>query len=151
MKGIKITGDEISCLIKDAIFYENNTYSKIKGDIINGFTVELPEKTDNIKKKGWSELYPSFEKSNAFYSVIAGETSWGGTGFIALKYLKSDLFKWVFHLSKMNNPVKVNIEKDIIRVTTDLNFPEGPDFIIPVDKPEKFKIEVPTAFGGLIC
>lgn len=145
MKGLRIIDDEISCLIEDAILYENDSYSKINGDILNGFSVELPEKIDHIIDNGWSELYPSLEKNNDFYRVIAGETSWGGTGFVALKYLKSGLFMWILHLSKMNNPIKVNIEKDIVRLTTDLNFPNGLDFIIPIDKPEKFKIELPAA------
>ena len=141
MKGIKIKEDDLSCLIEDAILNENDTYSKIRGNITVGFIVEPTENIENIKENGWNELYPSIKVENNEFRVIAGETSWGGTGFVAIKNVKTNLFKWILHLSTMNNPIKIKIENDLVRVTTDLNYPDGIDFIIPIQEPEKFRTE----------
>lgn len=145
MKGLKITDDELYCLIEDAILFENDSYSRIYGNSINGFTIESPQKIEKIEKNGWTKLYPAFEDINKDYKAITGETSWGGTGFIAVKDLKTNSFKWVLHLSTMNNSRKINIENNIVRVKTDLNYPDGLDFIIPIENPERFKIEKPAA------
>ena len=48
----------------------------------------------------------------------------------------------------MNNPIKVTIENEVIRLTTDLNYPDGIDFIIPIESPEEFKIAKPAANNG---
>lgn len=143
MRGLRITDDGLFCLLEDAIFYEDNTYAKIRGDFINGFTVDSPKEIDT-SNKGWSALYPCLNDNNGVYRIIAGETSWGGTGFIALKDLEKDLFKWVIHLSEMNNPLKINFDKNYIILMTDLNFPDGLNFIIPIDNPEKFTVEIPV-------
>ncbi|HPG12385.1 MAG TPA: hypothetical protein PLU37_12705, partial [Chitinophagaceae bacterium] len=73
---------------------------------------------------------------------LAGETSWGGTGFIALKTKKTNSINWLIHLSTMNNPTGVKLENKIVRVTTDLNYPLGIDFITPVNQPQNFKTEI---------
>lgn len=145
MKGLKITDNELSCFIEDAILNEDDTYSQINGDLINGFIVEQPKDVKDIEENGWSQLYPSLEDNNNGYKVIAGETSYGGTGFVAVKRLNTNSFKWILHLSTMNNPTKVTIENEAIRVTTDLNYPDGVDFIIPIENPEDFKIIKPAA------
>ncbi len=102
MKGLKIKENELSCLIEDAILNENDTYSRIKGNITTGFIVEPTEPIENIKENDWSELYPSLEDENNEFKVIAGETSWRGTGFVAIKNVETNSFKWVLHLSTMN-------------------------------------------------
>ena len=51
----------------------------------------------------------------------------------------------MIHLSSMNNTIDIRIKNEIVRVTTDLNYPHGIDFIIPIDRPENFKIEKPSA------
>jgi len=145
MKGLKIIENELSCLIENAILYEDGTYARINGNSRKGFIVESRKNINNIEADNWSELYPSLEDYNEEYKVIAGETSWGGAGFVALKRIKTDLFKWVLHLSTMNNPIKINIENNTIRLTTDLNYPEGVDFIIPTENPEKFITKKTTA------
>jgi hypothetical protein len=85
------------------------------------------------------------EDKNKEFVVIAGETDWGGTGFVALRVKKTGLFKWIIHLSTMNNPTYVSLEKENVRLTTDLNYPYGLDFVIPIDSPENFRIEKPAA------
>jgi hypothetical protein len=144
MKGLRLINDELSCLNENAIIYENNFYSKITGNLINGFSVEKPQLIEEIGQNGWSELYSSLEVKNEKYNVIAGETSWGGTGFVAIQNLKSNSFKWVLHLSTMNNPTEIKIGKNLISVTTDANYPVGVDFVIPIHKPENFKIQKPA-------
>ncbi len=44
-------------------------------------------------------------------------------------------------MGTMNNPIKIKIKNDLVRVTTDLNYPDGIDFIIPRQEPEKFRTE----------
>ena len=154
MKGLRIKDNELSCLIEDAIIHRNDTYSRIIGDSNQGFTVDKPVKIDNILENGWSELYPILEQKTEKYHAIAGETNWGGTGFVAVKNLTDNSFEWVLHLSSMNNPIDIKIGKDIVRVTTDLNHPDGIDFIIPIQEPEKFVIETmtsDTAFNERFC
>ena len=141
MKSFKIENDDWFCLGEDAIFYENNFYSRIKGDYENGFSIELPKKIKNIDDDDWVCLEPSLETQNGKYHIFSGETSWGGTGFIAVKCLKTNSFKWILHLSTMNNPVKVSLKDDIIHLITDLNYPHGVEFIIPIENPEKFQIK----------
>lgn len=141
MKGLRINEDELSFLIEDAIIHKNDSYSRIIGNSTQGFTIEKPQKVDNIEKNGWSKLYPYLEQKNEKYSVIAGETSFGGTGFVAVKNLTDNSFEWVLHLSTMNNPTNIKLENDLIQLTTDLNYPDGLDFIIKIKEPEKFKIK----------
>ena len=145
MKAIKISYDHFSCIIEDAIFYADNSFSKISGNSINGFTIDAPEKIEKILNNGWGELYPSLKDENEELIAMTGETSWGGTGFIAISEKETNSFIWVIHLSTMNNPMNIRIENEFIRVTTDLNYPLGLDFIIPIDSPENFKIEKPAA------
>ncbi len=93
MKGLRIINNELSCLIEDAILNEDDTYSQINGNLMNGFIVEQPKDIKNIEENGWSELHPTLEDNNNEYNVIAGETRWGGTGFIAVKRLNTNLYK----------------------------------------------------------
>ncbi len=145
MIALKISEDQFSCLIEDAIFYMDNSFSKISGDSTNGFVVDSPENIEKIIKNGWGELYLSLEDSDEEFIVLAGETSWGGTGFVALRTKKTNSIKWLIHLSTMNNPIDVKLENEIVRVTTDLNYPLGLDFVIPIDRPENFHIEKTAA------
>ncbi len=54
MKGLRINEEELSCLIEDAIIHKNDSYSRIIGNSTKGFTIEKPQKVDNIEKK-WME------------------------------------------------------------------------------------------------
>ncbi len=145
MKGLKIIDNELCCFIKDAILNENDTYFQINGDYINGYNIQNAKKIETIDEDNWAELYPSLSYATNEFHAIAGETSWGGNGFVALKRIKTDSFKWILHLSTMNNPKRITIENDIIRVRTDLNYPHGVDCIIPIENPEKFKAIKSTA------
>ena len=145
MKAIQFSEDQFECLIEDAIFYDDNSFNSIGGDSINGFVVEANENIERILENGWSELYPTLEDKNEDLIALAGETNWGGTGFVALRFKKTNTHKWLIHLSTMNNPTNVRIEGENIRLTTDLNYPQGIDFVIPIDRPENFKIENPAA------
>ena len=144
MKAIKFSEDQFECLIEDAIFYEDNSFKSISGNATNGFVVEESKNIENILKNGWSELYPALEDKSQGLTALAGETSWGGTGFVALRVGKTNTIKWLIHLSTMNNPTNIKIEEGTIILTTDLN-PKGIDFVIPIDRPENFKIESPAA------
>lgn len=143
MKSVKTENGELSCLIEDAIFFADNSYIQISGDFESGFRAGARRNVDEILNNGWSALYRSIDASNEKYIAFAGETSWGGTGFVAVKNLEDDAFIWVLHLSTMNNPEKIFIEDSIVRLTTDLNFPDGLDFIIPIGAPEEFVVEIP--------
>ena len=144
MKAIKIEDDELTCRYEDAIFQDDDSFSLVTGDFQIGYEVSsLGEVVELIRKEpnGWTTLYPSREARNDKYIAIAGETSYGGAGFIALKLLSSDTFKWLVHLSNMNNPVNVKIVNEIVHVTSDLNYPKGVTFMVPIDEPRKLKTE----------
>jgi len=141
MKAIKIIDSELYCLYNDAIFLENDMYCEITGESSRKYHVDEPRSIDEISEIGWSSLQQTLEFKLNTFKVIAGETGYGGQGFVALKNLENNSFKWLIHLSSMNNPKKVIIEKNIVRLTTDLNYPNGLDFIIPILKPELFKIQ----------
>lgn len=145
MKALRILDGGLLCLMEDAIFLEDDSYMKINGDSMSGFSVESPQKIERIEEKGWSNLSPTLEFENDEYIAIAGETSWGGEGFVAIRSKKTNSLKWLILLSVMNNPIHIKIENSFVRLTTDLNFPNGLDFIIPIKRPEGFNIEEPKA------
>ena len=70
---------------------------------------------------------------------MAGETSWGGAGFVGLRSKEKDSYEWIMHLSTMNSPLRIWIEENEIHVRTDLNYPNGIEFIIPIEFPERIK------------
>ncbi len=145
MKGIKIIDDILYCCFEEGIIKKDNTLIKVEGDIINGFTFEKSKITnDFIDEDDWIELDPFRIVSNEKYEITAGETSWGGVGFVAVKNKKSNLVEWVFHSSVMNNPLHISLENNAILLKTDLNFPNGVDFVIPIQKPEEFIIKTDT-------
>lgn len=141
MNALKIIDGELSCRIADAIFFEDDSFSPIQGNSENGYKIQERISIDRLDSSGWAELYPLIKDKNDHFIVLAGETSWGGTGFITLKDQKEDSIKWVIHLSTMNNPKRIKIENELVRVTTDLNNPDGVDFIVPMTDPMNFKIE----------
>ena len=144
MKIIRLITDEFSCRIADAIFFGDKEYAPIKGNHEDGFKVEAKRNIDELEEADLANLYPSLIARNGKIVALAGETNWGGTGFVLLKEGKGKSIKWILHLSTMNNPTKVVIENDTVRVTTDLNFPAGVDFIIPMDDPMNFSVEMLT-------
>ncbi len=138
MDALRIWDNEYSCLIEDAIFFEDNSFSKISGNWKDGFKVDPPKPTSAIKSEGWSSLYPLLEGRSTFHIAIAGEASWGGTGFVALKKSDQPGFIWLIHLSTMNNPVEVKIKNELVYLKSDLNYPDGVTFVIPINQPELF-------------
>ncbi|HAA12610.1 MAG TPA: hypothetical protein DCE41_13320 [Cytophagales bacterium] len=145
MKAIKFSEGDIYCRIEDAIFFDNDSFSRIKGDSIKGFSLEERASIDQLEEYGWADLYPMFTDENEEYVATTGETSWGGAGFISLKDKVSGSFKWLIHLSTMNNPQRISIETDLIRVTTDLNYPDGLDFVVPINAPMNFRNDTSVA------
>ena len=61
MRSIKFSDDQFSCLIEDAIFHRDDSFSKIGGNSIKGFVIKPPESIEKILKNGGGELYQSLE------------------------------------------------------------------------------------------
>lgn len=142
MKAVKISGDQIECLVADAIFYEDNTFQSISGNYTDGFVFGPKEDIEKILDSDWGELIPTSEAQNKEFVVVVGETFISGTGFVAVTNKKTDTIKWLIHLSSFNHPNFVQIERgNFIRLITDYDSPYGTDIVIPIDRPENFNIE----------
>lgn len=144
MELIKIVDDELTCRIADAIFFEDDSFALIEGNFEMGYKIQKHISIELLAETGWADLYPNLEDSNDRFIALAGTTSWGGTGCILLKDKINGSIKWLIHLSTMNNPEKVKIENDLVRVTTDLNYPDGVDFVVPMNNPMGFWVEKPA-------
>ena len=140
MIGIQELDGEIVCSYGDILVLQDNSYYSILGDYKSGYVLNGPFKLDKIKRIDQNEthLYSDLKLVDNGVCVLAGETSYGGAGFIALKSLDNSDFLWLLHLSNMNNPKRLRLEDNVIRLTTDLVYPEGVDFHIPVSNPQHF-------------
>lgn len=142
MEPFKQLPDEILCRSEDGIFFKNGHCLLLTGDFISGFTLsainiaQLAQQPSTEK----SSLYPTLEAQNSTYIGIAGETSWGGAGFIGLKHRQTQEIKWILHLSSMNNPIAIHMDENHIFVKTDLNYPNGMELIVPIGEPQEFRI-----------
>ncbi len=143
MNAIREIKDELYCSIENAIIYENNTYRKITGNYKIGYEISNLKTVKKIefKEEEFICLYTTIEMVNKNLKISAGETSYGGEGFIAVKDINLKKILWILILSTMNNPIGLTIEDENVILKTDLNYPNGVNFIIPLDSPEKFMIE----------
>ena len=140
MIGIQELDGEIVCSYEDILVLQDNSYYSIRGEFNSGYVLNGPFKLDKVKKSDQNEtyLYTDLKLVNDRLCVLAGETSYGGAGFIALKSLDNSDFLWLLHLTNMNNPKRLSLEDNVIRLTTDLVYPEGVDFLIPISDPQHF-------------
>ncbi len=132
---------------EDAIYFQDNTCALIWGDSSEGYTItetigvnEMPNQQEVV----WAHLSPTLEATDGKLIALAGETTWGGAGFIGLKEPESESFIWLIHLSTMNNPVSLTFKDSIIKVKTDLNYPHGVLYTVPANAPENFTIKILT-------
>lgn len=142
MKAIKSINGSLACRYEDAVFYKDDTCQLLTFAENTVFLIGKRERIDNliqIDKDAWTEIYPSLAFDFSGYKAEAGETSWGGAAFIGLKKSGNDSYEWLIHLSTLNNPQRMWIQGNTIHLITDLNYPEGLEFLIPVDEPEKIK------------
>lgn len=145
MKALKTKNNTLICRYEDAIYFSDDSYSPISGNPELGYHVYEAHDVDELLTEtpnGWTTLYPLWEAKNDHFLANAGETSWGGSGFIALRHLSDDTIVWVIHLSNMNNPQSISIDGEYVRVVTDLNFPNGVEFIVPLDDPKNFELKI---------
>ena len=140
MIGIQELDGEIVCSYGDILVLQDNSYYSILGDYKSGYVLNGPFKLDKVKSSNQNEtyLYTDLKLVDNGVCVLAGETSYGGAGFIALKTHDNSDFLWLLHLSNMNNPKRLRLKDNVIRLTTDLVYPEGVDFHIPVSNPQHF-------------
>lgn len=149
---VKLDNDgDWSSLSDVVIYFNDNTCALIWGDYKEGYTVtevmdlsEIPQE----KVPDLTDLDQKFEASDGDYIAITGETSWGGAGFIRVKKTATDSVEWIMHLSTMNNPVALSFKSGIIQVKTDLNFPYGVLYTVPVHAPENFSAKILTGEGS---
>ncbi len=144
MKAIKIIDGDLYCGIENAIIYENNTFIELRGNYKNSFELGKVKPITQIIESHYYSLDTTIEEINDKYKIIAGETSYGGRGFVAVLYKESKKYKWILSWDSMNNPISITLNEGIINLKTDLNFPNEVCFIIPIEEPEKFKIEETT-------
>lgn len=140
MTGFQADSDSFSCISLDGIFYRNGECSKITGDYREGYNINKAVPAVQFENLGWTELYPTLEIKNNQYKAIAGGSSWGGAGFIAVIDISIDEIIWLIYLSSINNPTKLKFYNQMLIVTTDQNHPSYLNLSIPIDTPESFII-----------
>ncbi len=150
MKALKLKDGELDqCLYYNALFKKDKLFL-VEGNYQDGFTIQDPISIHSIDEEefqdepGWSKLYSMHEDANENYIAEAGETSFGGQGFIALKNKGTAKYEWILHLGTMNNPETIRMDDNTVIVKTDLNYPNGVYFLIPIEKPDEFWVEYST-------
>lgn len=140
MKAVRHIDDYVQCRYEDAIYYNDDTFRSISFNGESSFYIGERESIDKLfedVKDGWTVIYPSLEFIYSDIKAETGETSWGGAAFIGLKKLTQDSYNWIIHLSVLNNPQAIWIKGTNIHVITDLNYPNGIEFVIPIEAPER--------------
>jgi len=138
MKAIKYQDGRMMCRSEDAVYYSDDTCQLIAFENESIFKIGERCNIDSLfekEKDGWTALLPSLECNDSNYKAITGETSWGGGAFVGLKKEDDDSFEWIVHISNLNNPVKIWIADKDVHVLTDLNHPNGREFVIPMNAP----------------
>lgn len=138
MTGFQADNNSFSCISLDGIFYRNGECSKITGDYSEGYHIDKAVPAAQFENLGWAELYPTLEIKNNLHKAIAGESSWGGAGFIAAIDISNDEIIWLIYLSSINNPTKLKFYNQMLIVTTDQNHPSYLNLSIPINAPESF-------------
>ena len=144
MKAIQFQGDDLICRYEDAIYLEDDSCYLLFGDYQKGYLVGEAGSVEELidsEPNGWATFFPTLSDSNNKYEVIAGNSSYGRGGFVALKNLGSNSYKWVIHLSYWNNPINLQIVNEMINITSDLNNINGAILRIPILNPSAFITE----------
>ncbi len=144
MKAIKLQGDDLICRYEDAIYMDDDSCFLLSGGYQKGYLIGKAGSVEDLidsEPNGWATFSPALSSSNREFEVLAGNSSYGRGGFIALKHLNSNSFKWVIHLSYWNNPINLKIANEMISITSDLDNRKGAILRIPILNPNGFKTE----------
>jgi hypothetical protein len=143
MKALRISED-MECRYEDAVFCANGAFHMIVGSAEQGFEVNRVIDIGQLLEEqpiGWTTMITTIEAESDGLIGATGETSYGGAGYITLRNKETSEPKWAIHLSNMNNPKAIRFESVYLIVETDLNFPNGLAFKIPIERPWDFEIE----------
>jgi len=81
-----------------------------------------------------------YTKNEGKFTASAGETCWGGAGFIALYDNETNEYCWLLHLNNCNNFKSISIKSGVIFARSDYSYPEGTEFCLPIAHPELMKV-----------
>ncbi len=132
------------CRDEDAIYFASGMVLLLSGTPDNGYSIT--EKTDiadliAAEPEGWTDIYFMHHCFEGPLTAIAGETSFGGAGFVALRETATGKFIWVLHLSNSNNFMSVSFHAGTVVAVSDYFYPDGAMYTIPIEAPERFRVE----------
>lgn len=104
----------------------------------DAFVTEWSSNCQNDNKDDWGIIYEDFKASNHRFLVTAGETSYGGCGFVAVYDQINNHFMWLAHSDKFNNVKNLVFNEQEIVLRTDRVYPDLAEFRFPIESPEEF-------------
>jgi hypothetical protein len=128
------------CRIEDGIYLPDDSYFEL-----NGFNVQSPRKQVNglvsLDAEGWTALTPTGDLNlGSGLAVCFGETSWEGSGFIALLDDSDRSLRWLLHSTQSEPFVSAKIsDGEILAKSAD--FITEWSWTIPVELPWKLRVK----------
>ncbi len=139
----EVDGHGARCRYEDAVYYANGRVALLGGNRESGYRVVDRTTVGELlaaEPDGWTHIYFMHEYAAGGFLAVAGETSWGGAGFIALKQVASAELLWVIHLSDCNNFISVSVKSGFVIAVSDAPYPKGAQYVVPIDAPEKLRV-----------
>ncbi len=140
IRNLDIDGAE--CRHEDAVYYANGKAALLTGSPESGYRVERTTTVMALalaEPEAWTHIYFMHQSEQGKFAALAGETSWAGAGFVALRRLSGE-FCWIVHLSNCNNFISLSINSSTVTAISDALAPRQARFEIPIDFPEKINV-----------
>jgi len=140
---LRIDGNDKKYRIEDAIYYRDGRVALLRGKPTVGYKVHEWTTFDELEKNEpdwWGDIYEMHKVNDDNYIVYAGETSYGGAGFVSLYDKNKKEYRWVLHLNECNNFKSISVENGVVIAISDYSFPNGTEFKLPVETPELIEV-----------
>jgi hypothetical protein len=90
-------------------------------------------------QEDWDDLSERVRCESEEWTLVGGETSWEGAGFLALEDRRSGELRWLFHLHQSEPFLEVRIEGDVV-VAVSGDYPDRYEWTVPLAAPEGFQV-----------
>jgi len=143
MKILRIEQDEKKSRIEDAIYFSDGRVALLFGSPDKKYEVEEWSTFEELEKSApdeWAYICEMHVCEQENFKVTAGETSYGGAGFIAVFDKEANEYKWVLHLNNCNNFKSVSIRDGVVIAMSDYSYPNGTEFKLPMNNPEQIEV-----------
>lgn len=155
MLAVRRTEEALECWGEDAIYRFDGTILLLSGTPEAGYVVAEQTTEDRLgarRTPGRTRLYEMHSFSRSGVLAVAGETSYGGAGFVGVKAMNAKEYTWILHLHNYNNFLAVTLRDNEVLARSDCFFPNGAMFGLPIEKPSGV-IVVPsnTSIGSALA